>query len=159
METTFQKVTDFLDSCGVNYQILEHAAVFTSEQAAQIRGTSLKQGAKALLFKTKENFILAVLPGDRKIDSKKLKHILGVNKLRFATPEEVKETMDCDIGSCYPFGNLAGVKMIVDTHLADNESISFNAGLHTKSVLISYRDYEKAVKPEIADIAKEAEVS
>jgi Ala-tRNA(Pro) deacylase len=152
MEATFKKVTDFLDEQGAPYKILEHEPVFTSEQAAKIRGTSLKQGAKALLFKSKENFILIVAPGDKRVDSKKLKKLLGTKDLRFATPEEVKQVMGCEIGACYPFGNLIGVRMIVDKSVGKNEIISFNAGLHNRSVLIKYADYEKAVNPEVVDI-------
>jgi Ala-tRNA(Pro) deacylase len=61
--------------------------------------------------------------------------------------------MHCEIGSCYPFGNLIGILMIVDESLSKNESISFNAGLHTRSVILPYADYERAVSPELADIA------
>jgi Ala-tRNA(Pro) deacylase len=152
MQEAFEKIIGFLDNKNVPYRILEHQPVFTSEQAAKIRGTSLKQGAKTLLFKTKEEYVLVVVSGDKRVDSKKLKKMLGVKDLRFATPEEVKEKMGCEIGACYPFGNLIEIRMIIDKSVGENEEISFNVGLHDRSVMVEYADYQRAINPEVADI-------
>lgn len=63
-----------LDEAHVRYARIEHEPVYTSEQAASVRGASMSQAAKSLLFKTKEGeFVLVVLPGDKRADSKKLK--------------------------------------------------------------------------------------
>ena len=154
MENPYHAITSFLESKNVPYEVLEHEAVFTSEQAARVRGTNLHQGAKALLFKAKDEFVLVVMPADKKGDSKKIKTILGVKDLRFATPEEVKEIMGCEIGACYPFGNLIDLRMVVDEGLADNEVIAFNAGDHTRSLKIKYRDYSAVTVPQIADVTQ-----
>jgi len=154
METPYQKVVAFLDSKQVSYEALEHEAVFTSEEAARVRGTDLHQGAKALLFKAKDEFVLVVMPADKRGDSKKIKTVLGVKDLRFATPEEVKEIMGCEIGACYPFGNILGLKMLVDQGLADNEIIAFNAGEHTRSLKIRYADYIAATGASVVDVTQ-----
>ena len=57
----------------INFEVLEHEPVFTSEQAAKVRGLSLDSGAKSLLLKADKNFILVVLPGSRKSIPKNLK--------------------------------------------------------------------------------------
>ncbi|MAG59952.1 hypothetical protein CMO96_04145 [Candidatus Woesebacteria bacterium] len=152
MKNPYEKIIHLLDDSDIKYEILEHAAVYTSEQAAKIRGTSLAQGAKALLLKTGDQFTLAVLPGNKRLDSKKLRKVLSVKKLRFATPEEVKEVMGCEIGACYPIGKIIGVRMIVDKSLAKNKIISFNPGIHTKSIKMKYRDYKTVARFKTADI-------
>lgn len=152
MEKPFEKILDFFKQNNISVEILEHEPVFTSEQAAKIRGVSLHQGAKALLLKADGNFILIVLPGDKRLNTKKVKLLLGVKDLNFAKPEEVKEVMGCEIGACYPFGNLINVKMIVDQNLSENEIISFNPGVHNKSIKIKWSDYFKSVKPTIVDV-------
>ena len=154
METPYQKIITFLQGKHVTYEALEHEPVFTSEQAAVVRGTKLHQGAKALLFKAKNDFVLVVMPADKKGDSKKIKEVLGVKDLRFATPGEVKDLMDCEIGACYPFGGIIGIRTLVDQGLADNEFIAFNAGDHTKSLKIAYKDYIQATEPELVDVTK-----
>ena len=51
-----------------------------------------------------------------------------------------------------PFGNLYGLTTYVDQHLADEDFIVFEAGNYTEAIKINYRDYERAVKPEVADL-------
>lgn len=113
---------------------------------------SLEQGAKALLLKAGNDFVLVVVPGDKKVDSKKLKKNLGVKKVRFATPEEVKEKMGVEIGACYPFGNVVGLRTLVDESLSKNEIISCNPGRHDISIKFKFSDYQKLVKAELVDV-------
>ena len=121
-----------------------------------MRGISLEQGAKSLLFKLKENgFILVVVAGHKRVDSKKLKRFLQVKDVRFANPEEVKGQMGCEIGSCYPLGNVANLRTLVDEGLGRNEIISFNPGRHDISIKMSYRDYQALVQPEVVKIVSE----
>jgi len=149
----YETILTLLAQEGVPYDKIEHQPVYTSEQAAAVRGLSLSQGAKSLLFKTKPGFTLVVVAGDKRVDSKRLKKLLGVNSIRFASPEEVKEQMGCEIGSCYPFGNVLGLRTLVDKSLSDNEIISFNPGRHDVSIKLRYRDFEKLASPELVNVA------
>jgi len=152
MKDPYGAITRLLDEAHVAYETIEHEPVYTSEQAAAVRGLSMQQGAKSLLFKTKIGFVLVVVPGDKRVDSKKLKLALGVKDVRFASPEEVKEQMGCEVGSCYPFGNLAGLRTLVDKTLGQNEVISCNPGRHDISLKFSYSEYEDLAKPELIDV-------
>lgn len=153
MTEPYKAIIRLLDEAHIAYQKLEHEPVFTSEQAAAVRGTKLGQGAKALLFKTKQGFVLVVMAADKKADSKKLKQYLAVKDLRFATPEEVKEQMGCEIGACYPLGVVAGLRTIVDHSLSVNDEIVFNAGRHDVSIKMRYRDYVSVARAEPASVA------
>src|SRR5688572_13873603 len=106
MNTPFEKIIQLLDSNNIQYRLVEHQPVFTSEEAAKVRGFELKQGAKSLILKSPDGFVMAVVPGNKKLDSKKLKKILGVKDIRFATAEEVKQVAGVEIGAVYPFGQL-----------------------------------------------------
>jgi Ala-tRNA(Pro) deacylase len=139
----FDEIKKLLKENSIKYQEINHEPVYTSDQAAAIRGMDLHAGAKSLLLKAGKEFVLAVLPGDSRLDTKKLKQILGVKDIRFASPTEVEEIMGCQIGACYPFGSVAKVKMIVDPSLGENEIISFNPGVHNKSLKIRWDDYLK----------------
>lgn len=150
----YEKIINLLRENNIPYKETKHEPVYTSEQAAKVRGDSMSQGAKSLLLKSENDFILAVLPGDRKLDSKKLKNLLKIKDFRFALPQEVENKMGCEIGACYPFGNLIGLPTYVDTFLSKNEIISFNPGLHTRSIEIKWQDFYLVVKPKIVDISK-----
>src|SRR5436189_6316084 len=84
------RLQNWLKQNGVSFTVLRHEPVFTSEQAAAVRGTSLASGAKALVVKAGEKFVLLVLPADRKLDSRKARDTLGVKSLRSAPTEEIK---------------------------------------------------------------------
>ena len=71
MATVFERIEQKLNDAGVPFTVLRHEPVFTSEQAAAVRGTPLSSGAKALVLKAGDSFVFAVLPADRKLDSKK----------------------------------------------------------------------------------------
>src|SRR4051794_35145758 len=69
--SVFDRLHERLQAAGVPFTVLRHEPVYTSEQAATVRGSPLSSGAKALVLKAGDAFILAVLPADRKLDSRK----------------------------------------------------------------------------------------
>ena len=141
------RITERLQQAGIPFSVLRHEPVYTSEQAAAVRGTSLASGAKALVVKAGERFVLLVLPADRKLDSRKSRASLGVKALRFASPEEVGQLTGLQPGSIPPFGSLFGLPTFCEPALADNPSINFNAGDHSVSVQMTYVDYVRVEKP------------
>jgi Ala-tRNA(Pro) deacylase len=144
--SVFDRLSALLQAENAEHSVLRHAPVFTSEQAAAVRGTSLASGAKALVVKGNE-FVLLVLPADRKLDSKKARAGLGAKSLRFATREEVEQLTGLQPGSIPPFGSLFGLATYCDPALGQNASINFNAGDHTLSVQLPYADFVRVEKP------------
>lgn len=154
MTDPYAAIIRLLDEAHVQYEQIEHAPVYTSEQAAAIRGVHIEQGAKSLLLKTKEGaFVLAVMPGSKRVDSKRLKALLGTASIRFARPEEVAKQMGCEVGSCYPLGVIAGLRTLIDPSLGKNEIISFNPGRHDVSIKLHYADYKRLAEAQVATIA------
>jgi Ala-tRNA(Pro) deacylase len=52
-----------------------------------------------------------------------------------------------------PFGNLYGVRVFVDSSLAREREIAFNAGSHLELVQLAYIDFARLVQPTVADFA------
>jgi Ala-tRNA(Pro) deacylase len=151
--TVFDRVHDLLQAKGVNFTVLRHQPVYTSEEAAAVRGTPLASGAKALIVKAGERFVMLILPADRKLDSRKARDSLGVKSLRFASKEEVLELTGLQPGSIPPFGSLFGLPAYCDPALAANASINFNAGDHSISVQMAYADYLQVENPQLNTIS------
>jgi Ala-tRNA(Pro) deacylase len=147
-----ERLQEHLRQSGADFTVLTHEPVFTSEQAAAIRGTSLGSGAKALVVKAGERFVLIVLPADRKLDSKKARAALGGKALRFATREEVEQLTQLQPGSIPPFGSLFRLPTYCDPSLAENASINFNAADHAVSVQMAYADYIRVENPTFCDV-------
>src|SRR3990167_8282658 len=109
--TLVQKIKNLLEENKVWFETFEHEPVKTSEEASKIRpGYSLKQGAKAMIIRAKNNetdkkFVMLVLPGDLRFDNDKVKKVLQKKDVRFATPDEIGEvTGGVQIGGVPPFG-------------------------------------------------------
>jgi Ala-tRNA(Pro) deacylase len=150
--SVFERLETWLRQQEVAFTVLRHEPVYTSEQAAAVRGTSLASGAKALILKAGEKFVMAVLPADRKLDSKKARDALGVKSLRFASKEEVEQLTGLQPGSIPPFGSLFGLKTYCDPDLAKSASINFNAGDHSISIQMKHADYEGVETPTSAKL-------
>jgi Ala-tRNA(Pro) deacylase len=150
--TVFERLHEKLTTAGVPFTVTHHAPVYTSEEAAAVRGVPLCTGAKALVVKAGEEFLLLVVPADRKLDSKKARVALGVKGMRFATREEVEQRTGLQPGSIPPFGSLFGLRTRCDPALALNPSINFNAGDHSISISIAYTDYALVERPLMAEL-------
>ena len=90
VEDTYIKVKNLFDTNKIVYKFFEHAPAKTSEEVAKIRGTPLETGAKAMIIKVDNEFILIVIPANKKFNSKPAKKYLHTNCLRFAYKEELE---------------------------------------------------------------------
>ena len=112
--SVFEKILVLLEKQNVPYKLTEHEPVRTSEQAARIRGAALKTGAKAMIVRGKDVYYLLVLPADKHIDWKRVRALLHISNLRFATEEEAENVAHVKMGSVPPFGNLLGLPTYFD---------------------------------------------
>lgn len=150
---TFERLKDFLYDNNVSYEFKEHEEVRTSEEAAIARGEDIKIGAKAMILKCGEKFVMLVLSAAKKIDSKKVKTLLGCDSLRFATLDEVTQLTGCLPGGVPPFANIFNLNLIVDKSVLENEFMAFNAGERTKSLKLKTKDYLHLLNPRIEEFS------
>ena len=78
--TVFDRVNSLLKAHGIAFNVLRHEPVYTSEEAARVRGTLLASGAKALVCKGDDAIVMFVLPADRKLDSHAVRRAKGWRK-------------------------------------------------------------------------------
>ncbi len=149
-----RRIQNLLTERQVQFDLSSHRPVFTSAEAAEVRGEPLHSGAKALIVKADVQFVMLVLPGDHQLDSKAAKQVLEVKSLRFASREEVAALTGLEPGAIPPFGSLFGLKTYSDAALADNEWINFNAGSHSESVRMKYEDYLTVEEPEVEGFSR-----
>ncbi|MCL4359852.1 hypothetical protein M1555_01165 [Patescibacteria group bacterium] len=152
----YRTITQLLDEGHSEYKTHEHKAVTTSREAADVRHTSLSAGAKAILLYGDGKPLMVVLPGDRKIDMHAFKKLYGIKDLRMATPDEVLRVTSVPIGAVPPFGHIFDVPLYMDDAVRKNDTIVFNAGLHTKSVSMAEKSYENVARPVVGSFSREA---
>jgi len=146
-----QKAVELLTAQGIPFEKLVHEPVTTSEAAAGARGSRLEQGAKALIVKANEKYYHLIISAAKRVDNNKLRKILGTNRVRFATPEELKTLTGCLPGAVPPFGNLFDLQVLMDDALLAEETVYFNCGSHTVSLRMARTDLVKATGARIED--------
>jgi Ala-tRNA(Pro) deacylase len=154
--SVFDRVESLLNGHGIDFRVLRHEPVYTSEEAARVLGYAASSGAKALVCKGHDAFLMFVMPGDRKLASKRIRTSKRWSRLRFATPEEVLELTGLAPGAIPPFGSLFGLPTLCDERLGDNEVINFNTGDHAITVSMRYADYVLVEQPELGTFAAES---
>ena len=147
----FDQLVSLLDANAARFRVLEHPAEGRSDLVAQIRGTAPGQGAKAMLCRSKDGepaYALVVLPGDRKLDFKRVAQALGLKKATLASPEEAMAATGCAIGAIPPFVDGPALRLVVDPDLVERfDEIAFNAGRLDRSIVLDSADYLRIARP------------
>lgn len=110
----------------------------TAPMAAAQLGVEVGQIAKSILLLGKDGRrFLLLAPGDRKISSAKLKATLGT-KTRMTRPEETLAATGFEPGEVCPFGIDTGIAVLIDTGLAQFETIYPAAGTSGSGVPMTF---------------------
>jgi Ala-tRNA(Pro) deacylase len=145
-----EKLNTFLQASKVKYTVAKHPVVYTAQEIAAAQHVPGRQLAKCVLVKTDRGPILAVLPAIHLVDLKKLKTLLRVKTLTIAKEADIKERFpDVEVGAMSPFGNLYQVPVVVDRVLGESEEIICNAGSHTDTIKMRYRDFATLANPQV----------
>lgn len=155
---TFETVKGKAEELGLPFRVTEHEHVHTSAEAAKVRGYSeeegTRRGAKAMIIRSEGKFYQFVLPGDRKLDFKKVKKVLHTESASLASPDEVEKAIGVKIGAVPPCGSLFGIPTYVDQTLLEIEEIDFNPGSHTHTMTMRTKDWMKLVEPTAEDFVQ-----
>jgi Ala-tRNA(Pro) deacylase len=148
-----KRLIECLDENKVSYEILRHPEAITAQRIAEAEHVKGRRHAKVVMVKSGGQHLMVVLPAEHLIDHEKLAKIVGQD-VSFESEQEFESLFpDCAVGAMPPFGSLYGVPTYVDKSLAEEDYIVFEAGTHTEAIRLSYRDYEKIVKPQVKDLA------
>lgn len=145
-----KKIKDFLDSKNIKYVTIDHSRAYTANEIAATAHIPGKELAKTVMVKIDGKMTMAVLPASYKVDFDLLQEAAGASNVELSSEQEFKDMFPgCEIGAMPPFGNLYEMEVLVDKSLCEDEEIAFNAGSHTELIRLSYKDFEKLVKPKV----------
>lgn len=140
-----------LEASGRPYTRVDHVAATSSPHAAQLRGAPLAIGGKSLLFKIgrSPDFRLLVVSAARRTENRRIRRHFGVQKLRFARPEELLAHTSLRPGCVPPLGRpIFDLPVFVDAALAASDEIAFTAADHRISVRMAMADYLAVAQPD-----------
>lgn len=152
--TTLDRCIEFLDLARICYAHTRHSLAFTAREVAFAEHISPHKLAKTVVYAGEQGYGLAVIPADAIVNLRTLGIFLNDPHVRLATEQEMNELFgECELGAMPPFGNLFNLPVIVDTGVAEQEFIAFNAGTHRDVIHMSYGDFSRLVNPAVGKFA------
>jgi len=127
----------------------------TAADAAAAIGCEVAAIVKSLVFVVDEEPVVALVPGDRRLDTDRLAQTAGGNHVRRASLEEVREATGFAAGGTPPFGHARTLRVFADHALRRHDPVWAAAGTPTTVFPISLADLERISRPRWADLSEE----
>jgi Ala-tRNA(Pro) deacylase len=150
-----EDLTRVLDEAGARYEVLPHAHTESALAEAEALGLESADVAKTLVVSTPEGYVRAVLPASERIDFRKLCDVRGGarKKVHLASESDLaRDYPEFDLGAVPPIGGARRDPVVVDSRLAERESVVLEAGSHEESVRIATTDFLRLTDAVVADI-------
>jgi Ala-tRNA(Pro) deacylase len=144
-EEIFQKVINILDESQVDYKLFSHKAALSYEDLLEVQNETGFVGteAKCMVLKADDKFIVYVTLQGKTLNLDQIKETLGVNKIKLASSEELKEYFGAEPGCAYPFGFEGNVDIFIDPEIYSQEWLLFSPVLPTKTAQAKGEDLRK----------------
>ena len=114
-----KEVYDFIKARNIWYEVTEHEAVFTMEEASKIKVPYPEYEAKNLFVRDdkKRHYYLITVRGDKRVNLKEFKNKYKTRNLSFASEEDLFNIMNLRKGSVTPMGLLNDKELRVSFYL------------------------------------------
>lgn len=123
-----ERVADFLRRSGAESRLEELGEVATARAAARAAGCGLDQIVKSIVLVCDGRAVLALVPGDRRADPRKVAAAAGAAGARVATAEEVEAATGFAPGAVAPFPHAHVERVLVDRSLLAHRVVWVGAG-------------------------------
>jgi Ala-tRNA(Pro) deacylase len=155
---TYSRLIELLDQHEASYRLIDHASEGRTEVVSPMRGNALSQAAKCIVLMVKigkkvTKYMLAVVPGDRRVDLQAVKVMMGATYVAFASQDIAERLAGSAAGTVLPFSFNAQLELVVDPSLLENTELYFNAARLDRSLVLKTSDYAALAKPRLGRIA------
>ena len=145
--TDLPPVARALAELRIPYRLVVHAGpVHSLEQAARERHQLPDQVIRSIVFRVgKDEFLMALMAGDRQIAWPALRRYLGQSRLTLATEDEVRSVTGYERGAVAPLGLPRPMRILVDESVFVHEEISLGSGVRGTAVIMTSHDLRRAL--------------
>ncbi len=156
---TYTQLIAFLDQHGVSYRLIDHAPEGRTEIVSSLRGNALSQAAKCIVLMVKigkkvTRYVLAVIPGDARVDLQAVKVLMRGTYVAFASSDIAERLAGSVTGTVLPFSFNPELELVVDPSLLENDELYFNAARLDRSMVLKTSDYVAVAKPRLGRIVE-----
>jgi len=153
----YRRLIADLDESGARYRLIDHAPEGRTEQVSVLRGHDVAQAAKCLvvlvkLGKKQARYVLAVVPGDARVDLLAVRTLLGGTYAGFASKDKAELLAGSVSGTVLPISYAPQLELIADPSLLACPELYFNAARLDRSVAVATEDWVRVAGPRIEPI-------
>ena len=141
-----------LEDQGIPYETIVHTPTYTAQETAAAAHIPGREMAKTVMAKLDGKLTMVVLPAAHRVDLEQLRKQTGAHRVELAHEDEFSESFpECELGAMPPFGNLYGMDVFVESDLAQQQTIAFNAGGHDELMSMAYKDFARLASPKLLE--------
>jgi Ala-tRNA(Pro) deacylase len=161
LDGAYERLLDLLDRHRATYRLIDHAPEGRTEIVSSLRDNPLPAAAKCMIAmvkvdKKRRRHVLAVVPGDRRVDLDAVRRLYDGRYVALADTETAERLSGCVAGTILPFTWSTELELVVDPALYRHPTIYFNAGRLDRSIALSSADHRRIATPIEAAIASSA---
>ncbi len=150
-----QKLQSVLEANHLAFTQTTHTAAFTAREVASVEHLPAREVAKTVVLFGDGGFRMIVIPANKLVDFQEVRLALGLSHVRLATEEELSRLFpDCELGAMPPVGNIYDMPVYLDSSLAAEPEIVFNAGTHREAIHMQTADYRRLVSPTVVALSR-----
>ena len=139
-------------AAGLSHRVIRHGPVRSLAEAAQARGVAPADVVKTLVVRRGEDdFLFALVPGDRALSWPKLRRLLGVSRLSLPAAEVARQATGYERGTITPFGSTTPWPVVADERLVGRQ-VSIGGGAHGVAATVLADDAIAALGATVADV-------
>ncbi|VTS18434.1 YbaK/prolyl-tRNA synthetase associated domain-containing protein [Streptococcus porcinus] len=142
----YEKLATYLEKEGIAYDVVEHPAAFTTEEADRyIEGyEGVRTKSMFLTNKKKTSYYLVIMDDAKSLDMDSFKDIVHTNRIRMASEQSLQQKMDLAPGLVSPFGLLNNkekdIQVYFDQEILDKPVQTFHPNDNTKTLFVKTED-------------------
>lgn len=124
----------------------------TAVDAAGAVGCPVSAIVKSLVFTVDQQPVVALVPGDLRLDTTKLAAAAGGSVAERANLDQVRQATGFAAGGTPPFGHSTRLPVFADPSLKRNDPVWCAAGTPTSVFAISIEDLDRLARPVWVDV-------
>ncbi len=151
-------VTTFLDRAAVPYEVKPHSAeAYTCEDAARERCVRLSQIVKTMVGADSYDAIhIMLIPGDRKLDLKRVRQIAGGVRIALVPPADIAERFGVTVGAISPTQFVGRARFYMDNSVFRETLVDISSGSPDAGVELRAEDLCRVLEALRCDIVADA---
>jgi Ala-tRNA(Pro) deacylase len=155
----YDQLISTLDRGAARYRFIDHAPEGRTEIVSRYRGNTLASAAKCIVVQVKatkklSRYVLAVVPGDARVDLNAVMAFAGGKNAGFASTAKAESLAGSVSGTIMPFSFHPDLALVADPALLEHSEIFFNAARLDRSLALNTDDYVRLARPRTLAIAQ-----